>query len=150
MTASVTPRLKIAVRAAVRMGDGLLLIAHHDPHLHYNLPGGSVRPDEPMLDTLNRKCAESLGDGVQIEDLLFVHETLPGGSGSDPSVFHKLEFVMAARVGAAFRLDRASASIEPVALDRLASAPLLPPIQGLLLEALKDAPPAAHRLLAVD
>jgi ADP-ribose pyrophosphatase YjhB (NUDIX family) len=152
MTAAVRPwpaRIRVAVRGAV-VHDGRLLLLRYgtDDRIHYNLPGGSVRTDEPVAMTVARKVRVSTGLEVRVGRLLFVHETLPLGTGSDPSVYHKLELVLLAHVAGAGPLAGDGDGGHPTWLPvgQLGRVRLLPPFQRRLLAGLRGSPPAEDPL----
>jgi ADP-ribose pyrophosphatase YjhB (NUDIX family) len=131
--------VKTAVRLAVVHRDSVLTLRYEQPARHFNLPGGKVLPDETLAGTALRKLAAVCPLDVVVDRLLFVHETLPAGRGSDPAIGHKLEFVL---LGLA-REEHTELPSGPVGdavlawvpRAELAAIPLLPPIGALLFEA---------------
>lgn len=76
---------------AVVVEDGRLLAVRFDDEtgVHYNLPGGGVGADERVREALRREVREETTAGVEVGELLFVHEYYPGGDEQYGPV-HKL------------------------------------------------------------
>ena len=73
-------RFHIKVRAsAIIIENGHILLVEFDDEtgLHYNLPGGTIEPNESIVEGLKREVKEETTANVEVGDLIFVLEYEP-------------------------------------------------------------------------
>lgn len=138
---SAGTQIVVTARAALLHGERILLRRYTSPADHYNLPGGKARADETIRQTAERKLLEDCGVRATAGRMLFIHESLPLGKGSDPRVWHKFEIVMLASLGKNGHIEEPArprsgqGASTWVAKALLGKIPLLPPIGREILEA---------------
>lgn len=137
--------LRISVKGAVLGGDDILLVQYRSSTglPHFNLPGGRIRPDEPLRVGLARKVHEETGVTSAVGRLLLCLEYIPEQHNGRFGDLHKLQYWFeceAARVQEPC-IPRPSSEPRQIGaawypLAELPTLNLLPPISRRLLRSL--------------
>jgi len=128
---------EIGVRAAALLvaDDKLLLVNHRKGGRSYwVLPGGHVRPGEPLPDALRREMKEELDLDVTVGPLLIVHDFIRGERHVVNNVFR----VETASTDVHVTPEKVLKDARWVPLDELESVDLLPPIGAELRRIVSD------------
>jgi ADP-ribose pyrophosphatase YjhB (NUDIX family) len=148
------PSIRVGVSAVIVSHDHILLVAFDDETgFHYNLPGGGVEPGELLHESVRREVREEAAAEVNVGRLLLAWEYLPADANPTPAGItltqrvqyqrHRLNlcFECALNDGSTPVLpdqpDENQVGVHWVALGDFLAAPLVPPVQTRLLQALQ-------------
>ena len=71
--------MRVRVAGLLRVSDSILLVEHEKAgRTYWLLPGGGVRTGERAADALRRELREELSVDCEVDELLFVVETVGG------------------------------------------------------------------------
>ncbi len=129
--------------AIIQDGEILLVEFDDETGLHYNLPGGGVKPGESLHEALRREVREETTADVTIGRLLLVWEYVPshlnGKYGAQQSV--TMLFEASLNVGSTPRMpdhpDPNQTGVHWVSLDDLPTVGLVPPPDEQLMAVLR-------------
>lgn len=81
-------KLFVATKAVIVEGGKILVLreAKYEEGTNegkWDVPGGRINPEEPVLDGLRREVMEESGLEVEVGEVLAVHETFPNIKGED-------------------------------------------------------------------
>jgi 8-oxo-dGTP diphosphatase len=81
-------KLFVGAKAVIVEGGKILVLreAKYDEGTNegkWDVPGGRINPEEPILDGLRREVMEESGLEVEVGEVLVVHETFPSIKGED-------------------------------------------------------------------
>ncbi|MBC7327894.1 NUDIX hydrolase [bacterium] len=130
--------LKLRI-ACILIEDGKILLAKHrrDEREYWTLPGGGLQKGERITDCLRREIWEEGGLEIEIEDVLFVYDTI------EPSR-HIVTIVLRARkVGGELKpknipVEGRLVDMQFIPMEKLEEIVLLPPIAGEIKRAINS------------
>ncbi|MHB8625469.1 MAG: NUDIX domain-containing protein [Aggregatilineales bacterium] len=139
-----SPSIRVNACAVIVRDGALLLIEFNDAlsGLHYNLPGGGVKPGESLHDAVQREVWEEAAAKVDVGRLLLVWEYVPvqhvAKYGTRPKIAFCFRATLKPRSEPHFpdTPDADQVGIRWIPLADLASAPLIPKIADRLIKAL--------------
>lgn len=125
--------------------DRILLIECYDEPVgrHYNIPGGGVEQDEPILDAVRREMLEETGYQVSVGRLLLTYESLHEDAASPQDKHHSFGLLFECHLVPGTQPDQPAVpdafqtGLKWVPLSRLLALPLLPDIGTDLLAVLR-------------
>lgn len=130
---NLTPGIHNAARAVILRDNRILLLRKSGGGgERFTLPGGTQDPGETLEQALKRECAEELGTGVEILDLLHVADFFKARDTDPPSTRHLVEFLFRCRVPEdytphnGYRPDKHQVEVIWAAVGDLGKIPLLP------------------------
>ncbi len=133
--------IRVSARALIIQNDAVLLVEFDDESgLHYNLPGGGVKPGETVLEALRREVKEEASVEVEAGPLVFVVDYEPKRNafwaGPVPALSLVFECQLAATAQSRLpgRPDPHQTAVKWVRLADLETVELLPHVAGLILE----------------
>lgn len=138
--------IRVGANAVIIRDNAMLLVEFGDGwHRHFNLPGGGIEPNEPIVVGLQREVREETGAAINVGPLLLALEYFPSHCQEQDGSVHKLTLIFrcALQAGSEPHLpphpDPHQVAVRWVPLADLPTQSLLPPIADQLLSLL-DSP----------
>ena len=131
---------KIRASALIIEDEQILLVEFNDETgLHYNLPGGTIEPDESIIEGLKREVKEETNADIQPGDLVFALEYEPVRNQYWAGPVRSLSLIFGGKIAGGSipqlsdRPDENQTAVKWIELSRLADIELLPHLAGEII-----------------
>jgi 8-oxo-dGTP pyrophosphatase MutT (NUDIX family) len=139
--------MRVGANAVIIRDDAILLVEFGGAwRRHFNLPGGGIEPDEPIIAGLQREVREETCAEVEVGPLLLALEYFPPHFNKQYGPVHKLTLIFRCDLHTSseprlpVRPDPQQVAVRWVPLADLPNQPLLPAVAGQLLARLASPP----------
>ncbi|MBO8170815.1 MAG: NUDIX domain-containing protein [Bacillaceae bacterium] len=96
--------IRVKVGTLIIDNHSILLIEFKDTNgLHYNLPGGGVKPNESIIEAVQREAKEEASIEVKVGSLAFVYEYVPCLNANKYGETHTLYLIFECKIKEGFK-----------------------------------------------